>query len=285
VHYYFSDRLGTHSLITDANGDVPPQQESDYYPYGGEIPISGNDSNHYKFTAKERDSESNLDYFGARHYASATGRFMTPDWSEVPYPVPYANFQNPQALNLYGYVQNNPIFLKDATGHVHCDPDTGTWGLNGVTVTAGACHLDWWDYPLAYVAIWSWVQHKNEQLAEEALTNGVALLASAVDCGCDQNDDQENGDKKSSSNEKKPKRVSNPKHHPNSASPEPKNVQELFDKSIADGSGVRWAKDSDGTIHRFSAPSNGESHWNGSTAGADPIRQDDIPNDVRRALK
>ena len=33
----------------------------------------------YKFTGKERDSESGLDYFGARHYGSSLGRFMTPD--------------------------------------------------------------------------------------------------------------------------------------------------------------------------------------------------------------
>jgi RHS repeat-associated protein len=33
----------------------------------------------YKFTGKERDTESNLDEFGARYYASTMGRFMTPD--------------------------------------------------------------------------------------------------------------------------------------------------------------------------------------------------------------
>jgi hypothetical protein len=44
--------LGTHSLITDASGDMPPQEESDFYPYGGEIPITSGDTNHYKFTGK-----------------------------------------------------------------------------------------------------------------------------------------------------------------------------------------------------------------------------------------
>ncbi len=33
----------------------------------------------YKFTGKERDAESGLDYFGARYYASSMGRFMSPD--------------------------------------------------------------------------------------------------------------------------------------------------------------------------------------------------------------
>src|SRR5207237_9283952 len=75
IHFYFSDHLGTHSLVTDANGDMPPQGESDFYPYGGEIPVTTGDLNHYKFTAKERDAETCtttcLDYFGARHYAAS----------------------------------------------------------------------------------------------------------------------------------------------------------------------------------------------------------------------
>ena len=53
------------------------------------------------FTGKERDSESGLDEFGARYYASPLGRFMTPDWATKPTDVPYANFGNPQSLNLY----------------------------------------------------------------------------------------------------------------------------------------------------------------------------------------
>jgi RHS repeat-associated protein len=118
VHFYFSDELGTHDLITDANGDMPPQEESDYYPYGGEIVVSGSDPvNHYKFTGKERDSESGLDNFGARFDASSLGRFMSPDWSAGEAPVPYADPDEPQSLNLYAYAQNNPTSLVDTDGH------------------------------------------------------------------------------------------------------------------------------------------------------------------------
>jgi hypothetical protein len=81
-----------------------------------------------------------------------------------------------------------------------------------------------------------------------------------------------------------PKRITNPKHHPNSASPEPKNVDELFKRSIPDKKGVRWARDADGTIHRFSQPANGQTHWNGSTAGKKGIRMEDIPNEIRKIL-
>jgi RHS repeat-associated protein len=69
-------------------------------------------------TGKERDSETGLDFFGARYYGSALGRFTSPDWSAKPQAVPYADFSNPQSLNLYAYVQNNPLKNRDLDGHI-----------------------------------------------------------------------------------------------------------------------------------------------------------------------
>lgn len=119
VKYYFSDQLGSADVITDATGNI--LEESDYFPYGGEITITNNDGNNYKFTGKERDPETCttacLDYFGARHYTSSLGRFMVPDWAVKPVSVPFANLGSPQSLNLYSYVENNPLTLVDADGH------------------------------------------------------------------------------------------------------------------------------------------------------------------------
>src|SRR5205807_1268506 len=61
VSYYLSDHLKTAAVITDSAGNI--KSESDYYPWGGELQFSNNDSNHYKFTGKERDAETGLDYF------------------------------------------------------------------------------------------------------------------------------------------------------------------------------------------------------------------------------
>jgi RHS repeat-associated protein len=108
-HYYFSDHLGSASVITSDLGVI--QEESDYFPYGGEIAITNGDPNNYKFTGKERDSESGLDNFGARYNASTMGRFMTPD------SVSYSNRKNPQGWNLYAYALNNPVSFRDADGH------------------------------------------------------------------------------------------------------------------------------------------------------------------------
>jgi RHS repeat-associated protein len=62
-----------------------------------------------RYTGKERDTESGLDYFGARYYASNMGRFMSPDWAAKAEPVPYSKLDDPQTLNLYSYVRNNPL--------------------------------------------------------------------------------------------------------------------------------------------------------------------------------
>ena len=68
-------------------------------------------------TGKERDQESGNDYFGARYYASTMGRFLSPDWSAKEEPVPYASLDNPQTLNLYQYMRNNPLGGVDPDGH------------------------------------------------------------------------------------------------------------------------------------------------------------------------
>ena len=45
------------------------------------------------------------------------GRFMSPDWAAQEEPVPYAQLDDPQSLNLYSYVRNNPLARVDADGH------------------------------------------------------------------------------------------------------------------------------------------------------------------------
>ena len=46
------------------------------------------------------------------------GRFLSPDWSAKIEPVPYSKLDDPQSLNLYVYVGNNPLIQVDADGHV-----------------------------------------------------------------------------------------------------------------------------------------------------------------------
>jgi RHS repeat-associated protein len=112
VNYYFADHLGTSRIITNSAGTI--QDDSDFYPYGGERVYLSSSGNRYKFTGKERDSESGLDNFGARYDASSLGRFMTTD----PVVITTERLTNPQQLNLYAYVANNPLRYIDPTGEI-----------------------------------------------------------------------------------------------------------------------------------------------------------------------
>ena len=110
-HYYFSNHLGSASVITSDLGVI--QEELDYYPYGGEIAITNGDPNNYKFTGKERDSESGLDNFGARYHASTMGRWMVPDAINLT----DERLLNPtNTLNKYAYGGNNPLKYIDPDG-------------------------------------------------------------------------------------------------------------------------------------------------------------------------
>jgi len=126
--YLTVDHLGSTRLITDAQGNVVHRY--DYLPFGegldagvdgrstyysvGAFPDSPSDGLSVKFTSKERDSETGLDYFGKRYYGSSMGRFITTD----PVVITTERLMNPQQLNLYAYVANNPLRFIDPTGEI-----------------------------------------------------------------------------------------------------------------------------------------------------------------------
>ncbi len=115
--YNLTDWLGTKRMQVSASGDA--QEYCISNPFGDGLSCSGSatDSTEQHFTGKDRDVESSLDNFYARYYSSDLGRFMTPDWSGASAAVPYASFGDPQSLNLYAYVGNNPNTGIDADGH------------------------------------------------------------------------------------------------------------------------------------------------------------------------
>jgi RHS repeat-associated protein len=117
VIYPTPDNLGTPRILTKA--DKSAQSRHDYMPFGEEIgPIGGRTASGYggsdtlrrKFTGKERDPETGLDYFGPRYYGAFQGRFLSPDSVA-------GTVNNPQSHNRYAYVLNNPLRLVDPTGN------------------------------------------------------------------------------------------------------------------------------------------------------------------------
>ena len=174
VHYYLSDHLNSTSMVVSSAG--VPEEESDYSPFGTEYVVSGTGANHYKFTGKERDSESGLDYFGARYYGSALGRFITPDELLVD-----QDTDDPQSWNLYTYVRNNPEANVDSDGR-KCDSGTvdkkGNFTLHCSVNRPSGDKLPWYDF----VGYW-WVGFVNlatDHPARGAAQIGYAYGANAV---------------------------------------------------------------------------------------------------------
>ena len=130
IKYYVTDHLHSTAVFADKSGAV--LDDNDFYPWGGVIQGIGQttSTNHYKFTGKERDTESNLDDFGARYYSNTMGRFMSPHWAALPTAVPYTVLGDPQSLNLYSYVRNSPIIRIDGDGHSVVVLDDGNPGFN-----------------------------------------------------------------------------------------------------------------------------------------------------------
>ena len=108
TYYLLTDHLGSIDLVLDEQGDVVERR--DFLPYGAERLSEDLDSDtDHKFTGKELDDETGLYYYGARYYDPLTGRFTVLDPWE-------GDLSNPQSLNKYTYVLNNPIKFVDPTG-------------------------------------------------------------------------------------------------------------------------------------------------------------------------
>ncbi len=133
ISYYAEDLLGSSRAIATSAGALC--YDADFYPFGGERIVTNTCAQNYKFEGKERDAETNNDDFGARYYSSQFGRWTSPDWSAIPEPVPYANLTNPQTLNLYAMVSDNPETFADLDGH---DGDGDGGGNSGGGDTGGA---------------------------------------------------------------------------------------------------------------------------------------------------
>jgi RHS repeat-associated protein len=139
LHWLVTDQLGTPRMIVDQNGSLANVARHDYLPFGEELfagsggrsttqGYSVNDAVRQKFTQKERDNETGLDFFGARYYLSTQGRFTGAD----PYDINFERqeiddqekadhlfteyVRQPQHWNHYSYALNNPLRYIDPDG-------------------------------------------------------------------------------------------------------------------------------------------------------------------------
>lgn len=121
VVFVHGDWIGTERGRTNMTGVLCESVTS--LPFGDNMLPAGSCNVSPDFlTGKPRDAESGLDDFGARYLSSQWGRWMSADWTAGASSVPYATLTNPQSLNLYAYVGNDPIDGMDPDGHARSSP-------------------------------------------------------------------------------------------------------------------------------------------------------------------
>ena len=111
--YFHSDQLASTLTVTDSIGDVVSSMR--YHPYGetaerhGQLPSRG-----YTGAESEPDQDLGIIRMGARYYAPALGRWITPDQYIGESPKRMA--ETPFESGLFSYASNNPIVFKDPLG-------------------------------------------------------------------------------------------------------------------------------------------------------------------------
>jgi RHS repeat-associated protein len=108
ARYQFANNLGSAAIELDTSAALISYEE--YYPYGATSLQTGTNQaevslKRYRYTGKERDTETGFTYHGQRYYAPWLGRWNSCD------PIGIRG-----GINLYQYTQDNPIVFSDPTG-------------------------------------------------------------------------------------------------------------------------------------------------------------------------
>jgi len=114
LYFLLGDHLGSTAITANSSGGL--HAELRYKPWGENRYTSGATPTTFRFTGQrsEETTLGSLYFYQARFYSPAIGRFLSAD-TIVPEPG------NPQDLNRYTYVRNNPLRYNDPSGHyVQC---------------------------------------------------------------------------------------------------------------------------------------------------------------------
>ncbi len=143
TEYLHADALETTTAMTNQSDTL--EQDSVYLPWGDELASSGSRNAVFFAGMRERDGVTQLDRTPARDYSSALGRWLSPD------PLG-GDMTDPQSLNRYAYVTNNPTTFIDPLGLSPCDSanppkfcDKG-WARANDDVSRLEWMEDWVDY-------------------------------------------------------------------------------------------------------------------------------------------
>jgi RHS repeat-associated protein len=118
-YYVLKDHLGSASVITDNSGITVGEQR--YYPFGETRVTTGSIPTDKLFTGQQAITGLGIYHYGARFYSPKLGRFLSAD-SVIP------SYADPQQLNRFSYVGNNPLRYTDPDGHRMTDGVDGGGG-------------------------------------------------------------------------------------------------------------------------------------------------------------
>ena len=307
-YYYGSDILGSVKFVSGQGGQELKRIEYDVFggiykgasPYGLET----------GYTGKPYDAVTGLSDYGFRDYSPTHARFITED--------PIRDGENWFAYvgnNPVNWI--DPWGLSASDGKRNNSPTFGTklkdLGRRAADALQSGAHWVWNNRQgLLKIGLGTSLMFAGETVKRSgqffgitiavggslgtaglgspaAVGTGITIGVSATTVG---NAIQLTGaalmiegSKNLKGNDDNRKYKSNPKHHKNSKSPKLQNAKDMFNHSIDDPRpnrcNTKWYKDKNGIIHRFQGQNN-TFHWNGSTAGENPISPNDIPIEIKR---
>ena len=114
MYFNHSDWTGSERVRSSATG--AQAETCTNLPFGDAASCTGSDTSPLHYTGDEHDSESNLEHTQYRQLSTTQGRWLSPD----PY-LGSMDLTNPQSLNRYAYVMNNPLVVVDPLGLGPCD--------------------------------------------------------------------------------------------------------------------------------------------------------------------
>ena len=180
IKYVHTDHLGGTNVVTDDTGEAV--EVVDYYPYG-EQRISdtlGSVVEQLKFTGHEYDVDSDLTYAKARYYDQEIGKWLGQDPTVLLTPTQFLD--DPQQLNMYAYVRNNPTNLVDPTGQ--CVPVC--LAINPATISVVAYVWNVAAASLTTIAVADAVRtntiHADVSTSEEQVSS---VVSAGLFCSCE----------------------------------------------------------------------------------------------------
>jgi RHS repeat-associated protein len=108
ARYFHNDQIGSTRLVTDNTGAAI--WSATYSPFGQELSAQSSGIE-FQYAGMQYDNETSLSHSAFRQYSSSEGRWLAPD----PY-LESLDPANPQSLNRYVYVLDNPLMYRDPSG-------------------------------------------------------------------------------------------------------------------------------------------------------------------------